>query len=453
MDKVLTLFYYLLMSDNDNQKREYPRGNWVVVNFETRGVWVSEDTDILYKGYKLIAMPAEQDKLPAVAMVLNQSVEGDPELTRENAQMLLCNFLSAHSWHSGHMVNINGFSGGGYPSRYAPSKNVPYTQAERVHFFDEIPEVYEEKETLALALMREAKAINNPAFQFLSYSKILNINHSRGEKQKKWINNNLEDLKHGALKRAQELQKDSIDIGDYLYHSGRCAVAHANIAPDQPIINPDDYRDYKRLSQDMPLIAALAERYIERVIGVKSSQTLYQEHLYELHGFKVFLGTDFIEKVLKNEDVEGYKCPIMPRISLKIRGQKQSDILDALKCEIENFDEKGVILKAFDTDKKISLPLFLNLREERLQSDFFSEAGFLGDDGTPEAMDRVAEFFEFRKHYLCNGILEVWASDYNILLGRCDAFVPVNCFVQPEKADEQINNFREEANKRRIGAA
>ena len=195
------------------------------------------------------------------------------------------------------------------------------------------------------------------------------------------------------------------------------------------------------------------ERYIERVIGVKSSQTLYQEHLYELHGFKVFLGTDFIEKVLKNEDVEGNKCPIMPRISLKIRGQKQSDILDALKCEIENFDEKGVILKAFDTDKKISLPLFLNLREERLQSDFFSEAGFLGDDGTPEAMDRVAEFFEFRKHYLCNGILEVWASDYNILLGRCDAFVPVNCFVQPEKADEQINNFREEANKRRISAA
>ena len=77
------------MSDNEVKKREYKRGNWVVANFETRGIWVSEDTDILYKGYELIAMSAEKTKLPAVAMVLSQKVEGDPELTRENAQMLL----------------------------------------------------------------------------------------------------------------------------------------------------------------------------------------------------------------------------------------------------------------------------------------------------------------------------------------------------------------------------
>ena len=145
------------IDDNENQKREYSRGNWVVVNFETRGVWVHEDTDILYKGYKLIAMSSSEDKVPAIAMLLNQNVDGDPKLTWEFSQMILCNFLSAHSWYSGDTVNIHGFSGGGYPSRYSPhNKNVPYTQAEKIHFFDEIPEAYEEKEILSLALMREA---------------------------------------------------------------------------------------------------------------------------------------------------------------------------------------------------------------------------------------------------------------------------------------------------------
>lgn len=435
------------MNDNESSDRpKYHHGHWIVVNFESNGIWIKEDVEIIYKGYKLIAMAGDKH-YPAIAMEHTQRVEGDPPLDWDGAQTILLNYLSALSWHEGIKIEIQGFSGGNYPSRYSRDEKAPRIQTEKVNFFDEVPEVFEEREKLALALMREARSVNNAAYQFLSYSKIFNIDHAGSTAQKAWMNASLHDLRHDAKKRAEALQADGLDVGEYLYNSGRSAVAHANVSPDKPIINPDNWGDYKRLYADMPLVAALAEKYVEKEIGIKGSHALYEEHLYELKGFKSFVPTDIVERCKKGEEVGEDEFPKLPSMSFRLRGDKQYEILDNLTCEVVAIEQGAVFVDCFDEVRMFRMQICLNFQAERFQTNFFE--GELYDDKTAKAMEYIAEFYEFRLRYLMNGILEAWAPDYELMLGRCDAFVPVNMMVDYKGGMKQIEGFRDEAKRRR----
>lgn len=67
-----------------------------------------------------------------------------------------------------------------------------------------------------------------------------------------------------ALKRIEELTAVGVsDVPQYLYESGRCAVAHAF---SDPVVDPDDVTDLRRLSIDM--IRSIAEHLIEHELKV-----------------------------------------------------------------------------------------------------------------------------------------------------------------------------------------
>jgi hypothetical protein len=55
---------------------------------------------------------------------------------------------------------------------------------------------------------------------------------------------------------------------------------------EEPIIDPDDPTDSRRLWSERPIMLALAERAIEQKLGVETSLTVYRKHFYELAGFK-----------------------------------------------------------------------------------------------------------------------------------------------------------------------
>jgi hypothetical protein len=55
------------------------------------------------------------------------------------------------------------------------------------------------------------------------------------------------------------------DIGNYMFVSGRCAIAHAS---QNPVVDPDNPNDLFRLSADMPVVRALAEHLIRQELGV-----------------------------------------------------------------------------------------------------------------------------------------------------------------------------------------
>jgi hypothetical protein len=125
------------------------------------------------------------------------------------------------------------------------------------------------KARLALALYREARTISSVPFSFLSYFKILNIFWKESNKLIDGIRSMLPKLKDAeALDRIKQLATTQSDIPKYLYESGRCAVAHAY---SFPIVDPDDLKDLRRLSQDRWVIKAIAEELIERELKVSRS--------------------------------------------------------------------------------------------------------------------------------------------------------------------------------------
>jgi len=130
------------------------------------------------------------------------------------------------------------------------------------------------KARLALALFREGRTVNSISFQFLSYFKILNIFwNDRYVNGKNDIIEGLRQTLHNitdeqAQKRLTEIKDTEADVSAYLYQSGRCAVAHAYA---DPIIDPDDTSDLRRLSQDLWIIKAIAEYLIVSELRISRS--------------------------------------------------------------------------------------------------------------------------------------------------------------------------------------
>jgi hypothetical protein len=134
------------------------------------------------------------------------------------------------------------------------------------------------KARLALALFREGRTVNSIPFAFLSYFKILNIfwkdkfaasNGKRENPIVEGIRQALPKLKDALVsRRIGALDKTEPDVPLYLYRQGRCAVAHAYA---DPIVDPDDVSDLRRLSEDILIIKAIAEHLIKTELKVSKS--------------------------------------------------------------------------------------------------------------------------------------------------------------------------------------
>ena len=112
-------------------------------------------------------------------------------------------------------------------------------------------------------------------YQFLSFAKVLNLRLANGDQQIEWIDLNVDSVVEPyARLRLDTLKGQVSSVGQYLYASGRCAVAHASEAPR---VDPDDPDDLNRLREDMPLMRALARLFIERKLGVKTLSTMARE--------------------------------------------------------------------------------------------------------------------------------------------------------------------------------
>lgn len=118
------------------------------------------------------------------------------------------------------------------------------------------------KHNLALSFYREGKGAESVYYAFFNFYKIIALQFDDAAEQCiPWINQNLSRIgSHIAKERLANLQKRVPDVGNYLYTSGRCAIAHVR---QEPIAKPDDLADNHRLSHDLPIIEALARYVIE----------------------------------------------------------------------------------------------------------------------------------------------------------------------------------------------
>jgi len=238
--------------------------HWMNIRIKGEAAWPEKETKIRFGGHDLLLKPATKSTDASVHM----DITGISEI---EALTLVNRFLSILSWCDDvPMENLYGWSGTQIP--VAIPRNTSRTVGTCIGEYPFHRDIEQNpKAKLALALYREALTVNSLPFSFLSYFKILNIFWK--DRYEKGSNELIEGIKamlpnlsdKEAVDRIKQLTKTQADIPSYLYESGRCAIAHAYSVP---FVDPDDVADLRRLSQDMWVIKAIAEKLIEETLSI-----------------------------------------------------------------------------------------------------------------------------------------------------------------------------------------
>ena len=323
------------------------------------------------------------------------------------------------------------------------------------HFDPEyLPDSTDRRARWALAFYREGLSLerSNVAYATLSFFKILNIVADTGRRQKAWINSNLSDfgsynrLKSEVDSRISELKSSGVtDIGQYLYASCRCAVAHAGM---NPTIDPENLDDLERLSKDLPLIRAMAAHVIERELGVKSHHTVWREHSYELAGFKEIFGAELTAQIMKGEEPDETEIVDVPTMNVQIRGKAPYRPLTNMNPVGVGYENGVIHLVLKSPDKRGQIGFRLDFRQERLHFELSEDLAYR-DDGTPDSAESVADVKRFFRDYFGNGRLYVYNADTGSLISRKDAFLPMNMWLDFAASEREIAYWRKLADLRR----
>jgi hypothetical protein len=232
---------------------------WLVVAIETNIEWPTVRTTVDFEGEVLTLRPSENRSYADICVQYEHPAGKAGAIERVNR------FLSAMAWHHRAATRVVFYGSATHPIPFGQTLSRPIGNM-HFHVPPTIRTPTDPKAKLALALYREAISIQGPPYAFLGYAKIINICYEHGPDQKAWINRTLPLLTDpDATARITALSGAYPDLGDYLYRSGRCAIAHAY---GTPVVDPDNPDDILRLMGDMPLVKALAEHLIQHELGM-----------------------------------------------------------------------------------------------------------------------------------------------------------------------------------------
>lgn len=123
-------------------------------------------------------------------------------------------------------------------------------------------ESFSDRQNLAYALYKEGLSSSSVYYSFLSFYKVIQLAFRENRQRiTDWINDNSDKIRYPeASKRIKEIKNEKGDIVKYLFHSGRCAIAHVK---NDPTVDPDNPEDRLRLNKDLPIVKGLARCAIE----------------------------------------------------------------------------------------------------------------------------------------------------------------------------------------------
>lgn len=412
------------------------RGNWLVANLAGNLSWPLETIKVDYRGHTLFVLPIMKGFFPSVAIKLGP-------LDREAGERLIMRFLSAVSWVEQKGIYVDGFTGGNIPRPMGRRQERGFS-IQRDLDLSYLPSPDDERALLALALMREARGLNHPAFAFLSFYRVLEV--AVPQRRREWIAATINEIKrpHFAREVVEALRGANVDIAEHLTVSGRHAIAHAR---EEPLIDPDDPSDTRRLGSELPLIEALAELAIEKELGIKTLFTVYDEHLYELDGFRRVFGPDIIELIVNGRDPDVEPQIDFPALRVELRRQEPYEPLSNLKPTRIGRDGNMIECRVGSDNGLYDLRFRLDFANERLHFDIDSDLG-AHDDGTSDSAKGLAEITRFMRDYWLNGQLRILNAETGELLSRRDAFIPVNRFANIDAFNGLIEKWKALAEER-----
>lgn len=388
---------------------------WIVVGVDSLVAWPVTNTDIEFRGHKLTLRPGSKELVPSIAFKHPDS------LSLDEALLIVRHFLSSLAWVERTAVREQGVMGGSHPIQIGwPAKCNVITHNFR---YDYLPDPADPRSRLALAIYREALGLNSVAYSFLGFFKVINLFREKGHEQKNWINTALPNVKEPrAVQRWKELSKTESDVGEYLYVSGRCAVAHAY---SEPIADPENIADRARFSKDLPLVQALAELAIESELGIKLQGTVWREHLYQIEGFRNILGEDITSRIIRKDATIDVSTIRFPSLSLRVRDRDQLTSFSGLTATAKATEEGVLWIERLSRSTLLHALIGLDLSNELLLFDPEQGIKVLRDSGE-ESLQGMMDYLQLLKELLCNGALEVLVSDTGERLGRTDAYIGHN---------------------------
>lgn len=410
------------------------QGDWFCLNIETNAGWPTRPQPFRFEDHQLWIMPYTIDNYPGIA------INRPPGLEADSTWALLYRSLSLITWLAESGAVVTETSGGNLPRMMAANRTRGIAVRDSFDLSD-LPKIQSERGWLALALMREGRGLNHPGYAFLSFFRALEIAIPDGRMRGHWVTDNIDKIKGHAAKEAlaKLRQKVSGDIGVHLRESGRHAIAHAQAAP---IINPDDPKDTRRLKAELPIIEALATLAIEKHLSILTTQTIWEEHLYELRGWKAVFGDQLVADIIAGSPVATGQQIDMPVINARLRRSSLFSPLEGMFPLQLELGHAKARLTYRSTDQLVHLIVILDFLNERLLFDV-QHSLRARDDGSATAARNAKELARFNRDYLGNGELQIWNADTGALLSKCDAFIPVNCFVDFNAADTEISYWEE----------
>jgi len=173
---------------------------------------------------------------------------------------LLNRLLSLLVWeHRQPIVKEDGVGG--------PRRPIPHIWAPRSNFGVRVDPQYlpfrsnalSPEMWLALALYKEGVNSRSVFYRFFSFWKVIEVAIKDKTTRLNWINTTAV-LPGVEDQRVTEILKLNPNVAQYLDDSCRNAIAHVF---RKPIVNPDDYGDYVRISQDLHVVERLARRAVD----------------------------------------------------------------------------------------------------------------------------------------------------------------------------------------------
>lgn len=313
------------------------------------------------------------------------------------------------------------WTGGSHPFRSSDKTHTKYTATFfRIHY---LPTGLNDQQKLTLALMREGDSLSysHSGYSFLSYYKILNMVKKTGPAQKAWIKKSLGTLGDQANKRIAEIQSNGDAVEEYLYHSCRCALAHAGV---NPTVDPDDVEDSRRLSTDLPLIRSLAKHAIETEFGIDPLSKIFAEHLYELSGFKEVIDDELLADILTCDAVNRRRLVLPGPLSIRQWCDKRYGVFENLTAKTKLIRDGVVLLECQSPDGVLTVGLLLDFGNNQIHFDV--ENAFIESNAGRKSIEYAIDYNEFFRDLIGNGEIEIYFAHDDKFLGRKDANLPVN---------------------------
>lgn len=413
------------------------RRGYFTMGLDCKIEWPSKEQKVLFREHTITLRPETKEHAPSLVLRM------DGAMTEIEARRLLQEFLSRLSWiRDGGIAETFSVACSAAPMAVGKGKGRMISDAPIEH----LPDPTGPKASLALALFREAMSVNVIPYKFLGFFKVINVLHGKGNEQQDWVNtavNSISDSR--ALERIAELVKPEQNLGKYFYTSGRCAVAHAF---GDPVVNPDNPEDIRRLASDLPVIQALARHAIEQELGVKSYSTIRSEHLYELIGFRELFGDEIVNQLKAGQQVSPEDVMVPEHLSIRLQRCDQFRSFENMRAQAFP-QERGIVALQFESEEGgLVAIVHLCFVEEQL---IFDASRFLqlNDDGSVESAECLRDAREFFKYWLANGVTEIWDTSKDLRLGQSEPFIPVNMMLDLNAANTAIQEAEDLIRRRR----